>query len=62
MMKQYIHTDVELTEESKAALRVEADSSALLESRIAALESTVERQTRLIRDMQAMIQYLQFSR
>ena len=65
IQKQYAHTEVELTTSTKQKLdEITADNGALdaTQARISALEETVERQGRLIRDLQGMIQYLQFSK
>jgi len=65
-MEQYKHKDIAVTKDmqehfdaSVTAANGVTDST---QARISVLEETVERQGRLIRDLQSMIQYMQFSK
>jgi len=60
MMKQYKHTHVELMESSKAALNTGTDPVPLLENRIRALEESLDRQNRQIRDLQGLVEHLSY--
>jgi len=64
-MEQYKHVDITITEETQARIDSFAADTSVSDSvdkRVRVLEEAVERQGRLIRDLQSMIQYLQMSR
>jgi hypothetical protein len=64
-MEQYKHTNIEITEAMQshfdAQNTVVDGASDATQRRITALEETVQRQANQIRDLQNMIQLLQFS-
>jgi len=60
MIEQYKHVAVPVLESSKRALEVVDDTNSLLQSRIRELELIVERQGRSIRDLQGLVEHLNY--